>query len=217
VLVLDDGFQHRSLKRDLNILVMDARIDLMHEPLLPAGLRREPLSAVKRAHLVLLSKVDAVAGNVRWVDSLSRWLPGLPVLSRTVPAGIYRLADHEEVSIAELQEVPVLAFSGIADHAGFIQSLRKLGVTVMKDMRFKDHHRYRRSDIVRLQEMLRRSGAALFVTTEKDAVRIASEPELKDLLLAAAPAYAAQVGVEILAGVDRLHSAVDACAAGEAQ
>jgi tetraacyldisaccharide 4'-kinase len=214
VLVLDDGYQHRSLKRDLNILVMDARKDLVREPLLPVGMRREPLAAVRRANLVVLSRVDPSGGGVHWLDSLADQLPGSPVLSRTVPAGIYRFSDHEEVSAAGLLENPVLAFSGIADHADFVKSLRELGMTIAEDVRFRDHHLYDRGDMVRLGEVLRASGAARFVTTEKDAVRIESEPELKDLLLTAAPVFVAQVEVEILQGAERLQSAVDACARG---
>jgi len=214
VLVLDDGFQHRSLKRDLNILVIDARRDLTREPLLPAGHRREPLSAIRRADMVVLSKMDPTAGPVRWMDSLARYLPGPPVTSRICPAGFYRLSDQEEASVSELLEDPVLAFSGIADHEGFLQTLQSLGVTIAEDIRFRDHHAYQRSDVLRLKEALRSSGAALLVTTEKDAVRIEAEPQLKDLLLDSAPVYAARVEVEIVAGSDRLRSALDACAGG---
>lgn len=214
VLVLDDGFQHRSLKRDLNIVVVDARKDPMREPLLPAGIRREPLSALRRADLVVLSRVDPAAGEAPWLESLAPWLPGPPVSSRTVPAGFYRLADGEETRLPALLKNPVLAFSGIADHGGFVQSLRKHGMVIAEDVRFPDHHAYDRGDMERLTKALRRSGAAAFITTEKDAVRIDSEPELKRLLLAVAPAYAARVEVEILAGVDRLHRAVDSSMGG---
>ncbi len=214
VLVLDDGYQHRSLKRDLNILVLDARKDLTREPMLPAGFRREPLSAIRRASLVILSKVDPAAAPVRWLDSLASYLPGPPVLSGVIPAGIYRLLDHEEISVAEILEDPVLAFSGVADHAGFLHSLQGLGVTIAEDVRFQDHHRYNRGDALRLRETLRASGAALLVTTEKDAVRIEAEPALKDLLLAAAPVYVARVEVEILDGDERLRAAIDACVGG---
>ena len=217
VLVLDDGFQHRSLKRDLNILIMDSRRNLVREPLLPVGLRREPLAAVRRANIVVLSKIDPSTGTVPWLDSLAGRLPGPPVLSRTVPAGIYRFADHEDVGVSMLLEDPVLAFSGIADHAGFIKSLQELGVSIADDLRFRDHHAYDRGDMARLGEALRASGAALFVTTEKDAVRIESEPEMKQLLLGAAPVYVARVEVEIIEGEERLRAAVDACVAGGRQ
>jgi tetraacyldisaccharide 4'-kinase len=214
VLVLDDGFQHRSLKRDLNILVIDARKDLTREPLLPAGLRREPLSAIQRAGLVVLSKVDPDAGPVRWLDALSEYLPGSPVTSGVVPAGIYRLADGKDVGTPELLKDPVLAFSGIADHAGFLRTVQSFGMTISDDVRFPDHHRFDRRDMLRLRDALRASGAALFLTTEKDAMRLEAEPQLKDLLLEAAPAYVARIQVEILSGEDRLHAAVDACARG---
>jgi tetraacyldisaccharide 4'-kinase len=214
VLVLDDGYQHRSLKRDLDVLVMDARKDLTREPLLPAGMRREPLSALDRANIVVLSRVDPGAGPVRWLNALANRMPGPPVMSRTKHAGVYRYADHREIGIAVLREGPVLAFSGIADHAGFITSLRQMGVTVADDVRFRDHHRYGRNDVRQLGEALRGSGASCFVTTEKDAVRIESDPELEALLLAAAPVYVVKVEVEVLDGADRLRSAVDACLAG---
>ena len=214
VIVLDDGFQHRSLKRDLNILVLDARKDLSREPLLPAGLRREPLSAVRRADIVVLSKIDPDAANGDWVKAIANMLPGQPVLSRSIPAGIFDLSNGREVEPAVLREGKALVFSGIADHKGFVRSLQKLGVNVAGDLRFQDHHAYERVDILRLRDALHQAGAALFVTTEKDAVRIESDGRLKSALLEAAPLYVAKVEVEILEGADRLCSAVDACVTG---
>ena len=217
VLVLDDGFQHRSLKRDLNILVVDARKALNREPLLPTGMRREPLSAIRRADMIVLSKVEPDTGPVRWLDSVAEFIPGPPVTSRVVQAGFFRLLDQEEISITELLSDPVLAFSGIADHAGFLHSLQGLGLTIAEDMRFRDHHRYDRGDIIRLRALLADSGASLFVTTEKDAVRLEADLPLKEMLLAVAPVYVARVAVEILTGSDRLHAAVDSCVTGNAR
>ncbi len=217
VLVLDDGFQHRSLKRDLNILVVDSRKDLTREPMLPAGLRREPLSAIKRANLVVLSKVDPGSEHSPSLDQFAHWLPGAPVLSRMVPAGISRFIDHREASIADLLESPGVAFSGIADHAGFLQSLQGLGVTIAEDVRFRDHHLYDRGDMLRVRKTLQTSGASFLVTTEKDAVRIEADPAMKDLLLAIAPVYFVRVEVEILSGMDQLHSALERCTQGGVQ
>lgn len=217
VLVLDDGFQHRALKRDLNILVMDARKDLTREPLLPVGLRREPLSAVQRASIVVLSRVDINTEPAAWLAGIAKWLPGPLILSRSVPAGVYRLADQHEVSPADLLENSILAFSGIADHAGFLRSLQGLGVTIADDVKFWDHHQYTRGDVLRMIEAMRASGATSFITTEKDAVRLEAEPELKDLLLEAAPVYVARVEVEILSGGDQLKAALDACMEGKEQ
>ncbi len=87
VLVLDDGFQHRSLKRDLNILIMDSRRDLVREPLLPVGLRREPLAAVRRANLVVLSKVDPSAGTVPWLRFAGGPASGPSGLEQDCPGG----------------------------------------------------------------------------------------------------------------------------------
>jgi tetraacyldisaccharide 4'-kinase len=215
VLVLDDGFQHRSLRRDLNILVVDARKDLTREPLLPAGLRREHLSAIRRADLLVLSKLDPDAAPIHWLAALSGYLPGAPVTTGVVLAGIYRLTDQAEVGVSELLEDPVLAFSGIADHAGFLRTVQGTGMTIAEDVRFPDHHPFDRRDVLRLREVLRVSGAALFVTTEKDAVRLEAEPQLKELLLAAAPVYVARIQIEVLTGATRLRSAIERCTRGE--
>ena len=146
--VLDDGFQHFDLHRDTD-LVLVAADDLANARTLPAGSLREPIDAARAADaFVALDGADA-----------SRIAGGRPVWNarRTlsdVPAG------------------PALALAGVANPRGFFEAVRAAGCTVAAEMRFPDHHRYSRTDLNRISDRARSSGAATVVTTEKDLVRL---------------------------------------------
>ena len=146
--VLDDGFQHFDLHRDTD-LVLVAADDLANARTLPAGSLREPIDAARAADaFVALDGADA-----------SRIAGGRPVWNarRTlsdVPAG------------------PALALAGVANPRGFFEAVRAAGCTVAAEMRFPDHHRYSRTDLTRITDRARSSGAATVVTTEKDLVRL---------------------------------------------
>ena len=97
VIVLDDGFQHRGIKRDLDILVMDARKDITSERLIPAGMRREPLNAIRRAGIVAFSRAE---DRVVWGPKVHRWYAGEDVLYRYESPTARRAGDHSPVPLA---------------------------------------------------------------------------------------------------------------------
>lgn len=154
--ILDDGFQHRRLKRDLDVVVVH-RSDFK-ERLLPAGRLREGLDSLLRASVVVLREEDAeLEASVR---SLGVKAPVWFVRrSVCVPEGPERVA----------------AFCGIARPAEFFDSLRKAGKTVVGERGFRDHHRYSVADVDWLRRMAVECGAEALVTTEKDAVRLDAE------------------------------------------
>lgn len=154
--VLDDGFQHLQLDRDLD-LVMVGREDIANPVTLPGGRLREPLDTLVAADAVLAE--DGVVIDVAGFD--------LPVyrISREHPA-------DRGATIADRAAGPVLAVAGIASPDRFFQDLRDQGWPVARTMGFKDHHRFTASDVERIVASAREAGAVRIVTTEKDYVRL---------------------------------------------
>ncbi len=155
--LLDDGFQHRQLHRDLDILLL-SRADL-NDHLLPAGNLREPLQAASRAHII------AIPANDPTLESALR------ALGFDQP--IWRL--HRRMQVPpNLAGKPVLAFCGIARPNQFFAGLEQAGLTLADRAAFPDHHRYTPRDLQTLAAKARATGATSFLTTEKDAIRLRS-------------------------------------------
>lgn len=152
--ILDDGFQHRQLHRDVNILLLNQ--DDWRDRLLPAGNLREPLSALQRADVLVIPESA----------------PELePALRRTGWKGpVWRV---RRVMNVPRVDGPVLAFCGIARPEQFFAGLEKAGLQVAAKIAFRDHHRYMGGDIERLQAKASSLGAVALVTTAKDQVRLA--------------------------------------------
>lgn len=159
-LVLDDGFQHRALARDLDLLLLDPRFPPPQSALLPAGPFREPWGAARRAHLLLAVDAPAMPSpNGRPVVRAERRAEALRV-------GGARLAP------GALAGRRVALLSGIARPDAFRALVARLGATVVSEACFADHHRFRAGDSERALADARAAAADLIVTTEKDAARL---------------------------------------------
>jgi tetraacyldisaccharide 4'-kinase len=168
--ILDDGFQHRKLARDLDIVLLQ-RSDLQGK-LLPSGRLREPISGLRRANICVLRAEDA---------DLSQYVLRLMGQDGQTPSPA-RLWIVERRTILPASETSIpraLAFCAIGDPTGFFNGLRHAGLTPQNTIAFRDHHVYNRGDIARLKAVASRSGANCFVTTEKDNVRLAADLRAK--------------------------------------
>ncbi len=173
-LVLDDGFQHRRLARDLDLVLVDARVGLGEGRLLPAGPLREPPGALARADVILLTKVPK-SGNR---DGLLRQIRGLAPRAavfgaRYRPVGLGPLGGHAAPvapAATPLAGRRVVALSGLADPSSFHELLVELGAADVAPLAFPDHHAYGPPDYRRIAEAA--SAADAVVTTEKDAVKL---------------------------------------------
>ncbi len=202
VLVLDDGFQHRALKRNADIVVLDGRRDITREPLLPAGRRREPLAALGRADVIALSKIAQGDPSPTWMREVEAGRGTQAIRYHYRVDSVRAVCDDHEIPHSSLRGVKVLAFSGIADHAGFLQTLAALGVETGGAKEFEDHHRYTAPDIALLKDLAGRAGAAQLVTTEKDAVKV--RPWAAGL-----PVLYLRIGVEIDEGGEALSALIE--------
>ena len=155
VFILDDGFQHRRLHRNVDIVTVDPVEWSNGEALLPAGEWREPKSAILRAQAACIQQARGVSA------------PSLPIPSFTVHTeidGIYH--NNVAVPVDDIKGRSVIAFAGIAKPERFFAAIESLGIYPAKRVRFRDHHRYSARDIEKL-------GGEIRITTEKDAVRLA--------------------------------------------
>ena len=159
--LLDDGFQHRELGRDFDIVLVRDRDP--QDLLLPAGRLREPLSSLKRANAVVLTNHGSPDGLKLGEQAVWRVLRGIAPLSAPGPC---------------------LAFCGIARPAYFFAQLKAAGITLAGTRAFRDHHPYTEADIRELLQLRQQHNATAFVTTEKDAINLgARTAELEPLLI----------------------------------
>ncbi|WP_158751097.1 tetraacyldisaccharide 4'-kinase [Acidobacterium sp. S8] len=170
--LLDDGFQHRKLARNVNIAVVHSS-DL-RESLLPSGRLREPLSALRRASILVLREEDAELEN------------------QLAQRGIKKPVWWIRRSLTVRPDTgSVLPFCGIARPEEFFQSLRREAIAAVATHAFRDHHRYSERDMQQLITKARANSAQAFLTTEKDWVRLT--PAQRDSLSAVAPLQIARL------------------------
>ena len=184
VIILDDGYQHWQLARDLDIVLIDTLNVFGNNFLLPRGTLREPLENLARAQVFLLTKVDQSTPEARSRirETLQRVNPNaLVVESVHNPVCLIELADWykglraQTVALESIRERKVLAFSAIGNPSSFEQTLHDVGAKVVAAERYPDHHDYTMAEMQGAMEKALKEGACVLATTEKDAVKIPTE------------------------------------------
>jgi 3-deoxy-D-manno-octulosonic-acid transferase len=174
LLVLDDGFQHRQLHRDFDLVLIDALRPFGGGHLVPLGRLREPLPGLARAHCFVISRADEVP-NTRAIESVLRhYNPAAPVFrARTVPS-LWRSSDGSEIKpdCLPVKDQRVVAFCGLGNPEAFWKTLRRMGIEPAACYEFDDHHQYPPREIRRLAQHARDMGAHVLLTTAKDAVNL---------------------------------------------
>lgn len=178
ILLLDDGYQHLRLRRNLDILLLDCRKPFGNGRSLPAGLLREPRSAARRADLVVYTRCRDAA--------LPPSFPGVPVCrSCHCLRGVAPLGGGPPAPFSTLQGLRGVAFAGIADPDSFFDALKEQGLELAATVPFPDHCRYDRGEIDALREVQKKTGSEYLITTEKDAVKLAPFPDIAEYVRAA--------------------------------
>jgi tetraacyldisaccharide 4'-kinase len=173
-IILDDGFQHLSLWRDLNLLLMDATDVDGLRGLFPFGRLREPLSAATRASILIVtrasegSRAQIVTGLVE--DALGHRI--VPIEVDFAPERLINIVRGVEMEAAAAKEKTAVAVSAVGNPASFERLLRELGLRVGHHLTFRDHHAYRAVDVEAVQGRADACRADLIVTTEKDACKL---------------------------------------------
>ncbi len=171
--IVDDGFQHRSLRRDFDLVLLDATEDMRNEALVPVGRLREGFASLERAQMVALTKVN-------WASE-----ERLIALRRKIPAGlpVVEIEFQSEPLMAKPEGAKVLAVSGIASPKVFEQSLKAHPAFEMVFHQvYPDHYAYSASDADLILKKAKEIGATQILTTEKDFVKLQVFPQLKELL-----------------------------------
>lgn len=207
-IVLDDAFQHRTLTKDVEIVMARALHPWGNGRLLPSGPLREPLSALRRADLVVVTGAAGRGDAQAVVAAVEQWAPGVPVLTALfVPAECWEANRMRPVSLDRLRGRRLVAFAGIAAPAAFARTLEASGVTFADFVPFADHHWYSPADVARIDARVGELAADGLITTEKDWVR------LRKLSLPPRPLYVLAVRLVLTSGEDVWHSAFKrACA-----
>jgi len=205
-LLLDDGFQHRALARDLDVVVLDAANPVGNGHLLPAGPNREPVSALRRAGLVWLSRADQAEPEalVRWRERARAATGREPVESRHAPLDVVDGTLGRSLGLEALRGERVLLLSGLARPGAFRRTVEALGAEVAAERRYPDHHRFTAAELTEALAAATAAGCRRLVTTEKDAVRLdaahAADPRL----------CAVRIEAEVLRGQESLEDALAA-------
>jgi tetraacyldisaccharide 4'-kinase len=192
--VLDDGFQHRTIGKDLDIVMARAPRPWGNGRLLPAGPLREPLSSLSRADLVVVTgSPGADAHEV--LEAVSAYAPRVPVLSAVLtPSECWEAGRMRPLRLSELDGKRLVAFAGIASPAAFAETLGATGALVEALLEFADHHWYSTDDVARLDARAEELGVEALITTEKDWVR------LRRLRLPRRPLYVLSVRLVLQSG-----------------
>ena len=209
VIVLDDGFQHLTLQRDLDIILLDYHKPFGNGHLLPRGVMREPVSALLCADAIILTKSDTVNNNETSssLKKLRSFERKKPVYRSFHHPFVYKIINGEKkIFETNMQEAlrqnsdcikgrTVFAFSGLADNHNFLRTLKSLKCNVSGFMEFPDHHPYSERDLDEILSAAKRSMSECLITTEKDYVRIVHKIDWPyDLFV---------IGIEIDFGADK--------------
>jgi tetraacyldisaccharide 4'-kinase len=174
-IVLDDAFQHRWIKRDVDVLVIDQRFltekSFFINNLLPAGVMREPLSSIQRASAVIINRKFMEKKEIP--DKFNQYF-----ISKRIFTGYYQaisffdLKRNTELKLEDFQGQQSLVVSGIATPFSFLNILRQTKVDTRNKLIFKDHQRYTYDDVQRIRQLFYSTNSHSVVTTEKDAVKL---------------------------------------------
>ncbi len=193
--LLDDGFQHWRLARDLDIVLVDALDPAGGGALVPLGRLREGLDALRRAHVVVITRCREDR-PIEGIEQLVRkYNPHVPIYhARVVARDWWNAIDEQPLPLAQLSRYRVYAFCGLARPASFWASLEELDLQVSGRRAFPDHHRYGVRDLRELAAAAHRAKAEVLVTTEKDLVNLC--PDFPRYL-AGMPLYCLRIDIEL--------------------
>ena len=174
-IVLDDAFQHRWIKRNVDVLVIDQRFltekSFFINNLLPTGVMREPLSSVKRADAVIINRKFMEKKEIP--NEFNQFFDGKKIFTGYYKAiSFFDLKHNTELSLEEFQGQKSLVVSGIATPFSFLNVLRQTKVDTQNKLIFKDHKKYSYNDIQRIRQLFYSTNSHSVVTTEKDAVKL---------------------------------------------
>jgi tetraacyldisaccharide 4'-kinase len=203
-LVLDDGFQHRGLYRDVNLLLVDATDVEGLAALVPAGRLREPLRAAARATAIVVTRADVPAQVTKVCRKLRAALGSMPDPIQAVfhPEGLVSVTTGASQPLSWSKGKTAVLCSGVGNAGSFRSLVERMGIKILGEVAYVDHHGYTSQDVDLLRAKAVELRAELIVTTEKDACKLA------ELLQPTDSWWAVRLATYVTVGEDRLRRLV---------
>ena len=203
--ILDDGYQQRRIKKDLNILLIDSLNPFGNKHSVPRGILREPLSSIKYADIVVLTKADAGKDAIADIRKilLNRFRKKRILEASYKPVCFFGVDDGIKYGLDHIKGKKITVFSGIADPGYFKEMLKALDGKILKEYEFCDHASYGEKDISSVVRASEENGSEVIVTTEKDSVKLKAIKARTGLKI-----IALKVELEITKGMEELVDAV---------
>lgn len=192
--LLDDGYQHRRLHRDWNIITVNALTAFYNKYLLPAGPFREPLSALKRADYIWVTQFDRAKDWKKTKRIIRKFTDKPFILSNYKSEKLIQIPSERVIPLDFASNKRILIFSGIANPEGFRATVSALNPSTLEAIEFSDHHEYRELDFKAIDERAKKSNVDMIITTEKDFVRLPTE------ITFCKPLFYIEIRLEIIEG-----------------
>lgn len=190
--ILDDGFQHFALQRDLDLVAIDVTQGVLQDSVLPGGRLREPLSALSRADVLVLTRVE-IQDPASTEAQVRKRHPDTPIFRCSMGLrSLVKASTHEIIEPQNFRRTAVCAFCAIGNPSAFFSDLSRWGFNTVAEIALRDHHVYSKADIHRLNQKARDNKAAVFLTTEKDLMNLPAGLEFE------LPVMACAIRAEIL-------------------
>jgi tetraacyldisaccharide 4'-kinase len=212
MLIMDDGFQHRRLSRDLDIVTIDATCPFGYGRIIPAGLLREPLSSLKRANAIVITRCDQVseAQLSKIEDKLQIIKPNI-LIARSIHQPVYiKTIKNRQIELDHFKNRKVFAFCGIGNPNAFINSLKNLDYEVVGSEIYDDHYSYSDKCMEEIKKQSQNLEAEIILTTQKDWTKVRLLNYAQELPLA----YLV-IEIKILTGEDKLRCLIEGVLEGK--
>jgi tetraacyldisaccharide 4'-kinase len=173
-IILDDGFQHRHLARDIDIVCIDASCPFGYGKILPAGFLRENLSQLKRADAVILTRTDQQSSEKihKIIEKIKNYNPEIITALSSHKIAKILTGENRELPADAVSQKKVYAFCGIGNPDAFFNSLKSLGAELAGTKVFDDHHNYNSDDLKNIRLESEKYQAEMIITTEKDFIKL---------------------------------------------
>lgn len=174
IILIDDGFQHRRLQREGDIVLMPAHLLSSPAWLLPAGPWREPPASLRRAHVVALTGIAHLPGEEQrdLVQTVRRYTPATILAVNFVAGDLEHLSGESRLAREQLRQAEVFLVSGIGNPWRFREMTAGLHARLAGELIYRDHHRFTAGDAAEIAQRFRAAGAHFIITTAKDAIKL---------------------------------------------
>jgi tetraacyldisaccharide 4'-kinase len=206
VIILDDGFQHRRLARDLDIVLLDALEPFGLDHVFPRGTLREPLAGLRRADAVILSRADLIEPEQREAirRRVEKYAPKTVWAEVRHAPHVFFNSSNGQIALESLKDQPVAAFCGLGNPTGFRRTVESLGCRLVDFYEYPDHYAYSRDDIAQLTAWAEQQKVSALLCTHKDLVKIGLDQ------LGEVPLWAVRVEIDFLSGQEAFETKLDA-------